>query len=54
MKGSEEKKVKGWSTEDMKDKAKDQCWKKLAERMKVEVLDMYKVQDSKREAEDLR
>ena len=28
----------------------DQCWKKLAERMDEEVLDKYKVEDSKREA----
>ena len=36
----------------------DQCWKKLAERMEVEVLDKYKVEDSTRErlteAEPLR
>ena len=66
-----EKKVKGWSTEEVKDQANghqeedteemrtwrglnqdemDQCWKKLAERMEEEVLDKYKVEDSKREA----
>ena len=28
----------------------DQCWKKLAEKMEVEVLDKYKVEDSKRGA----
>ena len=28
----------------------DQCWKKLAEKMEEEVLDKYKVDDSKREA----
>ena len=28
----------------------NQCWKNLAERMEVEVLDKYKVDDSKREA----
>ena len=28
----------------------DQCWKKLAERMEEEVLDKYKVEESKREA----
>ena len=28
----------------------DQCWKKLAERVEEEVLDKYKVEDSKREA----
>ena len=28
----------------------DQCWKNLAERMEEEVLDKYKVEDSKREA----
>ena len=27
-----------------------QCWRSLAERMEVEVLDKYKVEDSKREA----
>ena len=58
----EKKKVRGWSTEQMNDKANslleedteevttwrdlnqeemDQCWKKLAERMEVEVLDNY-------------
>ena len=71
LKGTEEKKkVKGWSTEEMKDKASssleedeemrtwkglnqeqmDQCWKNLTERMEVEVLDKYEVEDSKREA----
>ena len=42
----EKKKVKGWSTEEMKDKAKemDQCWKKMAERKEVEVLDKYKAE----------
>ena len=28
----------------------DQCWKNLAERMEEEVLDKYKVEESKREA----
>ena len=28
----------------------DQCWRSLAERMEDEVLDKYKVEDSKREA----
>ena len=67
----EGKKVKGWSTEERKDKANslleedteasrkwrgmsqeemDQCWKKLAEKMEGDVLDKYKVEDSKREA----
>ena len=67
----EEKKVKGWSTEEMKDKPSssweedteemrtrrslnpeevDDCWKKLAEKMEEDVLDKYKVEDSKREA----
>ena len=67
----EKKKVKGGSTEEMKDKPNslleeetgemvewrhmsqeetDQCWKKLAEKMDEEVLDKYKVEDSKREA----
>ena len=67
----EKKKVKGWPTEEMKNKANilleedteemrkrrgmsqdemDQCWKSLAERMEEEVLDKYKVDDSKREA----
>ena len=67
----EKKKVKGWSTEEMKGKPSssleedteemikwrgmsqgvmDQCWKNLAERMEEEVLDKYKVEDSKREA----
>ena len=66
----ENKKVKGWSTEDMKDKPNslleedieemrgwrgldqdemDQCWAELAERME-EVLDKYKVENSKRDA----
>ena len=27
----------------------DQCWKKLSEKMEEEVLDKYKVEDSKRE-----
>ena len=68
----EKKKVKGWSTQEMKEKANssleqdtedmikwrgmsqeemEQCWKKLAERMEEEVLDKYKVEDSKREAD---
>ena len=63
------KKVKGWSTEEMKDQANrdleeyteemrtwrglnqdemDQCWKKSAGRMEEEVLDKYKVKDSKK------
>ena len=28
----------------------DQCWKKVAERIEKEVLDKYKVEDSRREA----
>ena len=28
----------------------DECWKRLAEKMEEEVLDKYKVEDSKREA----
>ena len=32
----------------------DHCWKKLAERMEEEVLDKYKVEDSKREAHKSR
>ena len=28
----------------------DQCWRNLAERMEEEVLDKYKVEESKREA----
>ena len=28
----------------------DQCWRSLAERMEDEVLDKYKVEDSKKEA----
>ena len=64
------KKVKGGSTEEMKDKANsllkvdtedmrkcrgmsqeemDQCWKNLVEKMEAEVLDKYKIEDSKRE-----
>ena len=72
VRGTEEKKnVKGWSTEEMKDKPNslleedteemrkwrgmnqeevDQCWKRLVERVEEEVLDKYKVEDSKREA----
>ena len=67
----EKKKVKGWSTEEVKDipnsrlegdteemrqwrrmsqEEMDQCWKKLAGRMEEEVLNKYKVEDSKREA----
>ena len=63
----EKKKVKGWSTEEMKNKSRedkekviewkcmsqeemDQCWKKVAERMEEEVLDNYKVEDSRRDA----
>ena len=63
--------MKGWSTEEMKEKPSssveedieemrkwrdlsqeemDQCWKNWAERMEEEVLDKYKVEDSKREA----
>ena len=69
------KKVKGWSSEEMKDQANsslgedteemrmwrglkeeeiDQCWKKLAEEIEEEVLDKYKVEDSKREAGAIR
>ena len=65
------KKVKGWSTEEMKNKGNslleedteemtkwrgmsqdemDQCWRSLAEKIEAEVLDKYKVEDSKREA----
>ena len=71
----EKKKVKGWSTEEMKDKSNsrldedteemkewrglsqdemEQLWKKLAGRMQEEVVDKYKVEDSKRGAGLLR
>ena len=64
------KKVKGWSTEEMREKPSilcdrdteqmcewrglsqnegDRCWEKLAEKMEEEVLDKYKVKESKRE-----
>ena len=63
--------MKGWSTEEMKEKANslleedteemrkwrgmsqeemDQCWKNLAGKIEAEVLDKYKVEDSKRDA----
>ena len=64
VKGPKEKKVPGWSIEEMKEKPNvavvedteemrkwmDFCWKDLAERMEEEVLDKYKVEESKRKA----
>ena len=65
------KKVKGWSTEEMKDKVNsrvgidteemlkwralsqkemDQCWKNVVEKMEAEVLDRYKIEESKTDA----
>ena len=53
----EKKKVPGWSIEETKEKRRstsqdemDRCWRNLTERMEEEVLEKYKVEQSKREA----
>ena len=55
VKNTEAKKeVPGWSTEEMRkwrslhQSEMDLCWKKLAKRMEEEVLDKYKVEESRR------
>ena len=45
----EMRKWRGMSQDEM-----DQCWQSLAERMKEEVLDKYKVEDSTKEAYKVR